>query len=85
MNWRWVTKRAPIILHEESPSTHGGGSGIRDEGLLGSSLARPENLLAYVDAKNSQDISALGVWAAEKRPAKNGRFRGCLTPLATLK
>jgi death on curing protein len=59
MNWRWVSKRALIILHDESLATHGGGSGVRDEGLLDSALARPENLLAYADAKNPPDISAL--------------------------
>lgn len=59
MNWRWISKRALVILHDESLATHGGGSGIRDEGLLDSALARPENLLAYADSAQPPDFAAL--------------------------
>ena len=44
---RWISKRALLLLHDESLAQHGGASGIRDDGLLESALARPENLLAY--------------------------------------
>ena len=47
MNWRWVDKRALLLLHDESLAEHGGAPGIRDEGLLDSALARPLNLDAY--------------------------------------
>ena len=47
MNWRWVDKRALLLLHDESLAEHGGATGIRDEGLLDSALARPINLDAY--------------------------------------
>ena len=47
MNWRWVDKRALLLLHDESLAEHGGATGIRDEGLLDSALARPLNLDAY--------------------------------------
>ena len=40
---RWIDKRALLLLHEESLSTFGGASGLRDEGLLDSALARPLN------------------------------------------
>ena len=49
MNWRWVDKRLLLLLHDESLADHGGASGLRDEGLLDSALARPLNLLAYGD------------------------------------
>lgn len=45
--WRWVDKRALLLLHDESLAEHGGASGLRDEGLLDSALARPLNLTAY--------------------------------------
>ena len=35
------------MLHDESLREHGGDSGIRDVGLLQSSLARPLTLVAY--------------------------------------
>mgnify|MGYP001809688278 CR=1 FL=1 len=39
--WRWIDRRALLLLHDESIAEHGGASGIRDEGLLDSALARP--------------------------------------------
>ena len=59
MSWRWISKQALLILHDESLATHGGGTGMRDEGLLDSALARPLNLVAYADASNPPDIAAL--------------------------
>ena len=47
MNWRWVDRRALLLLHADSLAEHGGAAGLRDEGLLDSALARPLNLAAY--------------------------------------
>lgn len=47
MNWRFVSRRALELLHDESLAEHGGRAGLRDEGLLESALARPQQLLAY--------------------------------------
>ena len=47
MNWRWISKQALLLLHDESLAEHGGAAGIRDEGLLDSALARPLNLETY--------------------------------------
>jgi death-on-curing protein len=47
MTYRWVDKQLLLLLHDESLAEHGGSSGIRDEGLLESALARPLNLLDY--------------------------------------
>ena len=43
----WVLRETVVTLHEQLLATFGGASGIRDEGLLASALARPENRLAY--------------------------------------
>jgi death on curing protein len=45
--WHWIDRNTLLLLHDESLALHGGASGIRDEGLLDSALARPENLAAY--------------------------------------
>jgi len=45
--WRFVSRRALELLHDESLAEHGGRSGLRDAGLLESALARPHQLLAY--------------------------------------
>lgn len=58
MSWRWISKQALLILHDESLATHGGGTGIRDEGLLDSALARPLNLMGYADDSDSPDIAS---------------------------
>ena len=47
MKWNWIDKRVLLLLHDESLAEHGGLSGLRDEGLLDSALARPLNLAAY--------------------------------------
>lgn len=44
---RWIDRRALLLLHEESLATFGGASGLRDEGLLDSALARPVNRFLY--------------------------------------
>ena len=43
----WLKKEAVLAIHDQLLAEHGGSGGIRDEGLLESALARPENLLAY--------------------------------------
>ena len=43
----WIDRRAIELLHDESLAEHGGGTGLRDEGLLESALARPRNRFGY--------------------------------------
>jgi death-on-curing protein len=53
--WRWIDKRALLLLHADSLAEHGGAVGMRDEALLDSALARPLNLAAY----GEPDVAAL--------------------------
>jgi death on curing protein len=46
----WLSKALILAIHDEQLAEHGGGTGVRDDGLLESALARPQNRLAY-DAK----------------------------------
>ena len=43
----WLAIDMVVAFHRESIARFGGAEGIRDEGLLLSALARPENILAY--------------------------------------
>jgi death-on-curing protein len=43
----WILRDTVLALHEALLAEFGGSSGVRDEGLLASALARSENLLAY--------------------------------------
>lgn len=54
-HWRFISRKALELLHDESLAEHGGRPGLRDPGLLESALARPYQLLAYGDP----DLAAL--------------------------
>ncbi len=43
----WLTKDMVESFHRESLVRFGGSDGLRDEGLMLSALARPENVCAY--------------------------------------
>jgi death on curing protein len=75
MNWRWIDKRLLLILHDESLAEHGGASGMRDEGLLDSALARPLNLLAYAEPDFAELAAAYGVGLAKNHPFVDGNKR----------
>ncbi len=55
---KWISKKALLLLHEESLSRFGGARGLKDEGLLDSALARPQNLLAYNPEADLFDLAA---------------------------
>ena len=53
----WINKRLAVAIHDRQLAEHGGGTGVRDEALLDSALARPQQLIAYGDPP--PDIAAL--------------------------
>ena len=75
MSWRWVDRRALLLLHAESLAEHGGGEGLRDEGLLESALARPENLAAYGQPDVADLAASYGLGLAKNHPFMDGNKR----------
>ena len=75
MNWTWVDRRALELLHDESLAEHGGASGLRDEGLLESALARPLTLAAYGRLGVADLAAAYGVGLAKNHPLVDGNKR----------
>ena len=75
MNWRWVDRRALLLLHDESLAEHGGSAGLRDEGLLESALARARNLAAYEKPDLADLAAAYGVGLAKNHPFVDGNKR----------
>jgi len=73
--WRWVSKIALLLLHDEGLAEHGGGSGMRDEGLFESALARPENLAGYENPNFASLAAAYGVGLAKNHPFVDGNKR----------
>ncbi len=58
----WVNKRLVLALHDRQLAEHGGTSGVRDETLLDSALARAQQLYAYGDP--APDIAHLAATLA---------------------
>src|SRR5690606_12739141 len=66
-----------LAIHERQLAEHGGGSGIRDEGMLESALARPQQLHAYGDPPpDVADLAAsLAFGLARNHPFVDGNKR----------
>lgn len=45
----WIEEKVVRLFHQRQLAEHGGLNGIRDEGLLLSALARPQQLWCYGD------------------------------------
>ena len=43
----WIERSLALAIHERQLAEHGGGIGVRDEALLESALARPQQLFTY--------------------------------------
>ncbi|MEK6637032.1 MAG: type II toxin-antitoxin system death-on-curing family toxin [Pseudomonadota bacterium] len=65
----WLDASIAIAIHERQLAEHGGGIGVRDEGLLESALGRPINRWAY----GEDDLCALAA-AYAFRVARNHPF-----------
>jgi death-on-curing protein len=76
----WVREDVVLAVHLRQLAEHGGGEGIRDEGLLRSALARPQNLLAY--GNPSPDLAGLAAayayGIARNHPFVDGNKRTAL-------
>ncbi len=55
---RWLLINVILAVQEATIAEHGGAAGIRDRGLLDSTLARPRNLLAYSEDVSEFDLAA---------------------------
>jgi len=73
----WVDKRLALAIHERQLAEHGGSSGVRDEKLLESALARPQQVHAYRDpAPDLADLAAsLAFGLARNHPFVDGNKR----------
>jgi death on curing protein len=70
----WVSPAVVFAIHDQQIAEHGGLDGIRDLPTLESSLAKPQNLLAYGDP--SPDIGALAASYAFGIAAKQAFIDG---------
>jgi death-on-curing protein len=81
----WLLEETVIAIHQRQISEHGGSEGLRDEGLLASALARPQNVLAY--GQPPPDLAALAAayayGIARNHPFVDGNKRTALVAART--
>ena len=73
----WIEKLLAIAIHERQLAEHGGSSGVRDESLLDSALARPQQRHSYGDPPpDLADLAAtLAFGLARNHPFIDGNKR----------
>ena len=54
----WIDERDALALHDRLLALHGGAVGLRDDGLLKSALARPQQHIAYAESPDIVDMAA---------------------------
>ena len=73
----WIEKSLALAIHERQLAEHGGTGGVRDEKLLESALARPQQLYAYGEpTPDIADLAAsLAYGLARNHPFVDGNKR----------
>ncbi len=54
----WIEERDALALHDKLLALFGGAAGLRDNSLLKSVLARPQQIFAYADDPDMIDLAA---------------------------
>jgi death-on-curing protein len=80
--WRWVEKDVVLAIHDEQLAEHGGMKGLRDESLLLSALARPQNLTAYGTPDVADLAASYAVGIARNHAFIDGNKRTALVVAA---
>ncbi len=71
----WLTQSAITAIHQELLARFGGLSGVRDEGLLQSALARPEHLYSYGEPSLFELAAAYAHEIVKNHPFIDGNKR----------
>ena len=79
----WVTEKIVLAIHEDQLAQHGGSLGIRDENLLGASLARPKHLFAYGNPTIFDLAAAYGYGLTKNHPFIDGNKRTAFMAMYT--
>lgn len=82
-NWIWLRREALTAIHAEQLAEHGGGAGVRDQGLLESALARPENLAACGEPDVFDLAAAYAFGIMQNHPFIDGAKRAGFMAAAT--
>ena len=79
----WLTRQIIVAINDEQLAIHGGASGLRDQGMLESTLDRPGNKWAYENAELPELAAAYAFAIAGNHPFVDGNKRSSLLALYT--
>ena len=72
----WIDERDALALHDRLLALHGGAAGLRDDGLLKSAMARPQQHFAYAESPDIVDMAAAYTWGiVRNHPFLDGNKR----------
>jgi death on curing protein len=71
----WLSRELILAVHDEQLAEHGGASGIRDEGLLESALARPLNRAGYGNPDTAELAVVYAIGLIKNHPFVDGNKR----------
>ncbi|RXK84575.1 type II toxin-antitoxin system death-on-curing family toxin [Chlorobaculum sp. 24CR] len=75
MSWRWLLAGVVMAIHDEQIAEHGGSTGVRDEGLLSSALARPQHQANYGEPSVFDLAAAYAYGIIRNHPFVDGNKR----------
>ena len=71
----WLTLAECLVLHDMMMSQYGGIAGVRDENMLNSALARPQQLFAYGKPSMAEMAASCAVGIIKNHPFLDGNKR----------
>jgi death on curing protein len=81
---RWLSRVVVDTVHTDQLREHGGLAGIRDENVLESALARPQQKWHYADGADLATLAAAyGFGLVKNHPYRDGNKRIGLLAIAT--
>jgi death-on-curing protein len=74
-SWVWIEANLIHAVHNEQLAEHGGGTGLRDDNLLQSALARPQQLANYGNPDVAELAASYGYGISRNHPFIDGNKR----------
>jgi death-on-curing protein len=71
----WLDIQLALAIHDRQLAEHGGGSGVRDDGMLESAVARPRNSWGYGEDDPAALAAAYAFGVARNHPFVDGNKR----------
>jgi death-on-curing protein len=72
---KWLDLRDALAIHDRQIARYGGSSGVRDQALLESALARSQNLFAYGTPSLVEMTAACATGIIKNHPFVDGNKR----------